>query len=752
MNLTQEIQDRTSDGVLWLANRYWDEAGSSPATQIFAQKKIAALLLKLNGKATIKRYTEAICKQSKGLAVGDIKAAIAEVEDNQEQEAKRQNPLFKKNDGEADTSRVPGVMDKNMVERHGFSPVRVMRKDGDPKHYGFYGYTDNTNWQNNRITNFTVVPVVHIEDGKESQYVVEINNGFKRGKRVVMLEQARAMYQKDAFQAEVGGEGNYYIFGSNLNFQHVASYLMQDMNDKRCLEIKKLGWQRKGFWAYMDKLCVPGEGMQDLDEWGMAPVDKKQYIVPAFSAAYAKQRESNPERFEGEELIKYCQSPISLDEYISGMQDVFGDNGLVGVAYGVMTLFRDVIFAVNGCFPHLNGVGPKSTGKSVWASFISKMFYTDRTFFQLNSGTDAGFYTYLSQFPNALAIMNEFDRANLKIDEWYYAFKGLYDGEAKVKNSMTQRGKNDIVKVLSGIILLGQYLNTDDDNSVLSRSQVCSFKRSDFSQEEIDKLGVFKKKIDKGVNSLLSDLMETRIFFEKHFADEYRALMKAWRKNVPDDVAYNQRIMQNWCYSATTMNIVADQLGLENFDSIAFNKLCFNRGVASCKQLRDTDGLSEFWRMIEVMCSSRQLVYGWDYMIKEETTVRVKVGAKGKQDVQLGKPTQVLYLQMSTAHALYLKEYRSGTGRAGFALETISTYMSHRDYTIGLKDNMRRKHGERNGQTSFHAFRYKDLGINIDSMEAAEKEGRMMADSNDEPIPKKKDNETEEGTDKELPF
>lgn len=735
MNLLDEIESRTTDGVLWLAKRYWDAAGTSMVRQIFAQNSIATLLLKIESKAARKRYAGAICNNNDNLKVSDLKEAMADVEYNLAEAKKKQKPLFSHNDGEADTSKVPSVMDKNMVERHGFSEVKVMHKNeiAQPRHYGYFFYTDNSNWQNNQITNFTMETVAKIYDAKDTMYVVALDNGFRNGKTVLMLEQARAMWQKEAMQAEIGVEGNYYVLGSQQAFIKIAMFFSQEFESKKCFPIKKLGWQRKGFWSYMDKIFVPGKGMQDLDEWGMAPVGENKYIVPAFSAAYAKQRESNPERFEDEEMLTYCQSPITLDEYLADMNKVFGDNGLIGAAYGIMTLFRDVIFDVNGCFPHLNGVGPKSTGKSVWGEFISKLFYTNRTFFQLNSGTDAGFYTYLAQFPNSLAVMNEFDRANLKIDEWYYAFKGLYDGEAKVKNSMTHRGRNEIIKVLSGIILLGQYLNTDDDNSVLSRSLVCAFTRDDFSQKEIDALNSFKDKIEGGINSLLGDLMEHRLFFEQQFGDRYRELMKVWRAKFPNDQAYNQRIMQNWCYSATTMHIIAERMNLPTFDAVKYNELCFKRGASSCKQLRDTDALSEFWRMIEVLCNDGTLRYGWDYQIKMETSVKVKVGSKGKVDIPLGEPTAVLYLQMGTAHKKYADQFK-GTQNASFKLETITTYMSHRDYTIGLKDNMRRKLGNEKGQTSYHAFRYKDLQINIDRESAAEEEGRLLADDNGESI------------------
>jgi hypothetical protein len=172
----------------------------------------------------------------------------------------------------------------------------------------------------------------------------------------------------------------------------------------------------------------------------------------------------------------------------------------------------------------------------------------------------------LAQFPNCPAVMNEFDRQHLKQDEWFYAFKGLYDGEGKVKNSMVHRGKNENVKVLSGIVLLGQYLNTDDDNAVVSRSLLCSFTRSDFSQEEIDRLSKFNKQLEKGVNSLLGDLLVLREDFEKHFRNSYGELMKVWRNAFPQDEAYNQRIMQNWCYAATTMSLVKSKLSVPNFD------------------------------------------------------------------------------------------------------------------------------------------------------------------------------------------
>jgi hypothetical protein len=153
--------------------------------------------------------------------------------------------------------------------------------------------------------------------------------------------------------------------------------------------------------------------------------------------------------------------------------------------------------------------------------------------------------------------------------------------------------------------------------------------------------------------------------------------------------------------------------------------------------------------MIEFLCSQRMLTYGWDYMIKMESSVKIKVGAKGQKEVELGKPTQVLYLQMTTAHKLYQIEHRKSSGQAGHKKDTITTYLENREYSIGMVSSMYRKDTHRSGNTSFHAFRYDDLQIQVDTLENADKDARIyspnseaakMANPNEEDLPFKDEN------------
>jgi hypothetical protein len=526
MTLHTYIKQHTHDAVLWLSINQWQQASNAIAKHE-AIKYIVDLLLAIANQAKRETYTKSICdrikvavKQQQQSLSGlqkqyksiqklltkdpenpDLQAELSKIQQQidaihsstiSELNAKdlaryikleqderiaaakeKQKNVFNaigdatfENDDDG-WSACPAWLDVKQAKEHGFSPVRDF-KDGKIKRLGYYGYNPAEK-QHSEITNFTIQPIFHIKAGKESRFLIQVDNGYKTS---VLDLDSKSMYSIEAIQGHLVGEGNYYIFGSKLQFLRVASKLMQDFRE--CFEIKSLGWQRYGFYAFVNGIYVPGSGMHELDEWGVYELEKQHYLIPAASAVYKKLNNTEDDPYENDRPMTHISSNLPLNKWCALMQRVYGNSGTTGIAYCFLTAFRDIAFSIDNNFPHLYAFGERSSGKSKWAESLSRFFFNNRTAFNLNSGTDFAFFSYMGRFKNAIATLNEFDEQVIR-DDWFQSIKGIFDGESRQRGSMTSRNKVEIMKVESGIMLIGQFLVTKDDNSVVTRSIIESF-------------------------------------------------------------------------------------------------------------------------------------------------------------------------------------------------------------------------------------------------------------------------------------
>jgi DNA primase catalytic core len=564
-------------------------------------------------------------------------------------------------------NNIPKWMNKEHFEMHGYSAVN------NGVRTGYYTHNGDKSIE---VTNFIITPIFHVYAGKDSRLLILIDNG----KRTAVLDiEAKALVSLDLLQAHVVAEGNFIIHGSKPQILRIASQLLESF--QKCVEIKFLGWHNAGFFAFSDKIYVPGQGLIELDKWGVYKhSDERNYLVPAASAAYAELQQAGDDQYEHDRVLQYRKSSITFSQWASLMQRVYADKGIVAVAYTILTVFRDIVFDIDNNCPHLYGYGERSSGKSKWAESISAVFYKKRSAFPLNSGTDYSFFSYMQRFINCPSFLNEFDKEIIR-PEWFQAIKGVFDGEGRQKGVMGSQNKIQVMKVRSTLLLMGQYLNTSDDNSIVSRSIIQDFHevdRNDDDKKEFDKLKALE---EEGLSHLLVEILQHRLFVKENYRTVFNELLGEWRRSITDTTTFNQRIMQNWCHLYTCWLMLSDKIKLP-ISNDQFEAYCKKQGLRWSKFIRQSDTLSQFWEMLSFLVDQRMVIEGWDFKIKEENSVKVR---KGKEDFteHFNQPTKILYLRLNNVHKLYEKEYKIRTNQPGMSIENLKHYFSGRKYFIG---------------------------------------------------------------------
>lgn len=784
MNFQQYIKDNTQDAILWLAMKSWRTA-TSTIGQDLATKSIVETLITIPQAITRDTYIKNICAQiskyNTGISkeiklieknINAIQRQIDKASDNAnvteivqhrtslELELKKleekilpdliardltkfvkdeldeqirlkkekQKDIFNSNgdydsenpeDEEDPWLKCPKWMDAKDVKLNGFTLVED-RKGTELKRYGYYTYNPNEK-SHREITNFSITPIFHIKAGRDSHHMIEIYNGYKRA---VLDVESKAMVSSDLMQHHLVGEGNFVIYANKTEYLRIASSLLQQFRE--CYKLNMLGWQPYGFYAFVDRMFIPGNGFKELDEWGVAEMEDKNFIIPASSAVYKSLLSTESDPYENDRPLVYIEPTITFDEWAGRMTRVYAEKGTVGVAYCILAAFRDIAFAIDNNFPHLYAFGERSSGKSKWAESLNAFFFKNRPFFNLNSGTDFAFFKYMGHFRNCISGLNEFDEKVIK-PEWFQSIKGVFDGESRQRGSMAQHGKVETMKVESGLLLIGQYLVTMDDNSVVTRSIIEAFSERNLSDDDKKEYNQLKDIEAKGITGLICQLLEHRQYFKESYKDIFNHTISQWRAEYHVGGNFNQRIFQNWAHLYTAMLLASSKISIPSIDIAEFKAYCFNKAGEWCRFVRSSDTLSEFWNTLVFLAEGRMIAYGWDYRIKLEHTVTIR--HKDETSVKnFTEPVKVLYLRFNNVHKLYQESYKKRTGKEGMSIENLMHYCKSRPYFIGPVKSIRwdRKHPHSDVKVSSGiAFLYDELGLDLQTETDIEAENTM---------------------------
>ncbi len=631
-------------------------------------------LLTLIPNAIIRsNYFDAICKKYKWKKP-DLQKQLNELVDQKEEI---------QDDGEGRAiNNLPKWMDKEHFEMHGYAAVNNKNRTG------YYTHTGDKSVE---ITNFIITPIFHVYAGKDSRHLIQIDNG----KRKAVLDiESKALVAIDLLQTYVVAEGNFIIHGSKPNMLRIASNLLESF--PKCTEIKFLGWQQAGFFAFVDKVFVPGHGLVNLDDWGVyahPTPDNSQpttnFLVPAASAAYAELQQTGDDPYENDRVLTYNPSTITFAQWATMMQRVFKEKGPVAIAFCILTIFRDIVFDIDNNCPHLYGFGERSSGKSKWAESIAALFYKKRAAFNLNSGTDYAFFAYMQRFINCPASLNEFDEKIIK-PEWFQSIKGAFDGESRQRGVMGSKNRTEIMKIRSTLILVGQYLCTMDDNSIVSRSIIEGFNEKEHTNDDKQQYDALKRVEEKGLSHLITDVLQLRPMVKEQYRDKFNATLQHWRLNTSLGEAGNIRIMQNWCHLFTGWQLISQhiQLPVSNAD---FEKYCLEKALHWSRFIRSSDTLSEFWNTIAFLVDQGIIIDGWDYKIETIIELRIRKNRKEEFVQTFSEPTKVVYIRMNNVHKHYQQAYRMRTGKEGMTMENLEHYFSSRKYFVGSNKQSRFK-------------------------------------------------------------
>lgn len=627
-----------------------------------------------------------------------INSQIKQIYEEQkiEEEKKRDSNDFK--------LKLPAGVDKEDALMHGFYEMVNGPKTG----YYFFGAN---NIQEHK-SNFIIKPLFHIysKDLAENRRIVEIDNGQPMGKKVIEMPN-KAMLTLDKFEEVVYAEGFYVLHNMN-------KVQLQKIKNKYgnmfplCYELKTLGWQPEGFFAFYN--CLYNGNIISFSEYGIASHKETNYFSPAASSIYKLLRKEDDE-FVNDKYLAYNPSPIDFNTWCALMDKVYGENGRIGIVCVIVALFRDIIFKLNNNCPLFYGYGQIASGKSTWADSISNVFFKKMKAFNLNQGTDFAFFQRIARFRNCVVVFNEFDEDAIK-DIWFRAFKAAFDGEGREKGSGKGR-KTETQDINAVLLLIGQYLSTKDGAAVLSRVIPAVFEgKNERTPEEVENHRKLKDLEEQGLSGMLIELLQHRKTFDSKYYDAYGENHKRLKAAVRNqEVEIKERILNNYCVLLSCIDIFKDIFTFP-FAYDDFFEYCKKEVIRFSKLITESDALAGFWKTVEFLLDDGLVIEGWDFRI--ETYTRIMIRTEEGKDIEktFDKPTKLLLLRLNNIYNHYKKNLKS-SGQNYLNDNTIRLYFKSQKGYIGSNGGTKFKNKEgKSTTTSSFVFDYDLLGVNLERL------------------------------------
>ena len=544
--------------------------------------------------------------------------------------------------------------------------------------YGFYikkgkycsTTKDGDEWE---WSNFTMEPLFHIIDNIMPKRLYYIKNEFGL-KRLVELRQEE-LVGLSKFKQKVEGLGNFIWMASDREFTKLKRFLYEVTETAE--EIKQLGWQRAGFFAFGNGVWDDGE-FQMVDDMGIVRLGELgNYYLPAFSQQYKK--DNKLYKFE-KMFVHLSYSSIPLLQFTSQIFRVFGDNGRIGFCFLLATLFRDIVTAETRSFPILNLFGPKGSGKSELGHTLMSFFIAGNVPPNIQNATLPALNDTVAAVANALVHIDEFKN---DIDLYKREFlKGLWDGTGRTRMNMDLDKKKETTSVDAGIILSGQEMATADI-ALFSRFIYLTFDRSEFSKEEQMEYNRLKELRALGVSHLTLQLLRHRKKMEVEFKDIYRLTQTEIDAELEGE-RIEDRIKNNWLIPLSVLRTLEGGLGIdihyEDMKPVVLEGI--RRQNAECKSNNELAG---FWNTVKYLLSEGEIVNGGDFIIKNMTGLKTDIA-----NVEWPKAKRVMFLQRSRIFKLY-KRLNKQTDEVGIPEASLRYYLEKSREYLGEKKSVRFK-------------------------------------------------------------
>lgn len=561
-------------------------------------------------------------------------------------------------------------------------------------------------------TNYRITPLFHVYGKQDNKRLCEVisETGIKR---LIDFDTADFV-QMAKFESKLLDEGS-FTFTPEVT-PNQFKLLRNNILDSfiMAFELRTLGWQHEGFFAYSNLISHKGI-TKTPNDYGIVQLeaevqiqsdyieDVKHFYSPSASVMYKNSRDGD-DPYENDRYLVFKQAPVPFHTWMHQLKKVYGKKANTGIACIFFALFRDLFVKTYQISPILFLTGEKGSGKSKFAESIGALFAYKQPAFDLNAGTISGFSRRISRTTNTITILEEFnDLIDLKMKQ---SIKGSYDNRGREIGQNTGDNKTKMTKVNCFLVILSQYLSTWDDNSITSRSVIEHVikPQENFTNEEVANFNLLQSWEEIGLTSFILDIIKYRPEIEENYRRVYGEIIKDLKKQLRL-TDYQERMLQNYTVLLTPLKILIDKFEFP-FTYKEIEEQFKEAIIDSSDLIVESEGLAEFWRTMEYLRDRSPfplIKEGFHYIIDTPFTLKLQ-GKKGEPEIEWKneKRTQILMLRLNAVHQLYHKEVSTREGVDVIGENTLRNYFKSKKYFIG---SVKRHHFD-DTSTSAYVFDY----------------------------------------------
>ncbi len=518
-------------------------------------------------------------------------------------------------------------------------------------------------------SNFTMEPLFHIRDNLNPKRIYQIKNELNITELVELKQEDLVSLSK--FKQKIEGLGNFIWKASEKELTKLKSFLYE--KTETASEVKQMGWQREGFYAFGNGIFYGGK-FYTADDYGIVRLPEKgNFYLPSSSKIYRD--DTRLFTFE-KQFVHLAYSSVTLEEFTAQLFKVFGDNGRVGFAFYLATLFRDVVTCASSehWFPILNLFGPKGSGKSELGHTLLSLFTIGYKAPNIQNSTISALNDTVAASANALAHIDEYKNdLDPKVVEF---LKGLWDGTGRSRMNMDLDKKKEVTAVDAGIILSGQEMPTADI-ALFSRLVFLQFPRSEFTAEEKHNYMELMKMRSGGLTHLTVELLNHRKRFEQKYPATFRDVQREVNAEL-SGMQYEDRIVNNWCVPLAALKVLQEAVPTLPYPYL-FKVVVegIRKQNAECK----TNGeLGNFWNTVQYLASEGTLIDTGDYAVKYVYSIKTDT-----IDCSWPSERAVLFVQTTRVFNLYRKEGRQSAEKV-LPIDALKYYLANSAAYLGKKN------------------------------------------------------------------
>ncbi|MCK9399644.1 MAG: DNA primase [Bacteroidales bacterium] len=662
---------------LWLADKLFTGTQDDPVLRNEAIRDVALILSLYQEESLVTLFISKICKKFK------IAQSLLSDKVSQFAIAARTTPV------EAGV-KLPSHVNPADFHKWGFY------EDNNEYHF-------STKDGIQQYSNFVMKPLYHVESTIDTRRIFELTN--YAGHKVTIDFDMTEMTSIMNFKRIIEGKGNFLFWGTEYYLTKLKQKWYEET--KTCAEIRNLGWQREGFWAWANGISTE-EGFTELDSTGLIAFHDRNFFIPAFSNIYINDKSV----FIDERKFIYLKKDVTIRKWAEMFIQVFGENAKFGIAFYISSLFRDHLLHLFSNFPILNLFGPKGTGKSQMAMSLSCLFGKQQTPFNIHNGTKAGLAEHIQQFINAFAWIDEY-KNNIEYDK-IETLKSIYDSIGRNRLNYDKGKKKETTLVNSAVILSGQEMPTADV-ALFSRVMFLQFHQTEYSIAEKESYTLLKDMEKQGLSHVTAEILKYRSFFVENYYENYDNALSILLKDLGETVV-EDRILRNWCAMLASILTLEENLDLPfTFDDL--KKSAIKSMVNQNAQIASSNEISIFWDLVESLFDNNTLIDKWHFVVAHAEHIQEK-----SRDIILPQPMTVIKIKFTSVYKIY-SEHAKRSSMKFLPSATLKYYLENSKHFLGVENSTRftRKDYviaegepvETKQVTSSYVFDYHALNINM---------------------------------------